>query len=274
MIKEVYMAEIKDAQEFLKSRGIDGVDVMLTLGTGLGGYADRLENTIKIPYGEIPGFAKSTAPEHKGELIFCERFGKKVAVMSGRWHRYEGYDLWQIVFPTRVMASLGAKRTIITNASGAINLDFGVGRLMLIADHINMLGENPLTGPNLDEFGPRFPDMTDVYTKSLREKLKANAKEEGVDLAEGVYAMMGGPSLETPAEIRFLKSIGADAVGMSTVPEAIAAHHAGLEVIGISCLANPAAGLAEGPISTDEISEIANRAAHDLEITADLAIRI
>ena len=265
---------LSEAVDFLRSRGVDSPDTVLTLGSGLSMYSDMLENSVAIPYSDIPGFAASTAPGHAGMLFAGERFGRKVIVFSGRWHPYEGYTQETVVFFIRVSALLGAKRYIVTNASGAINTGFRTPGLMLVADHINMSGENPLIGPNYDELGIRFPDMSDLYNRSLREAVRKEASAAGIPLSEGVYAMMKGPSLETPAEIRFLRTIGADAVGMSSVPEAIAAKHAGMEVIGISCLANPAAGIATREITSEEIFESADAVADDFIRLVDIAIRI
>jgi len=263
---------IDEAAEYLRGRGVEAPEVAVILGTGLGAYADRLENAIQIPYGEIPGFMVSTAPSHKGALYYGTHLGKKVLIMSGRFHCYEGYRMYDTVFPVRVMARLGVKRLVVTNAAGAIDPKSQPGDLMLIRDHINMSGANPLTGANLDELGPRFPDVSDAYTKSLRSAIKAGAAEAGIRLPEGVYAMMAGPSFETPAEIKFLRVIGADAVGMSTVPEVITAAHAGIEVAAISCLSNMAAGVAEDSFSSHDVEKTAAEASARFAAIVDIAV--
>lgn len=264
---------LAEATAFLHGKGIDSPDAALALGSGLDAYAEMLDNAITIPYADIPGFAASTAPGHDGLLFYGTRNGKKLMVFSGRWHPYEGYTQETVVFFIRTAALLGTKRYIVTNASGAINAEYQTPGLMLISDHINMSGENPLVGPNYNDLGTRFPDMSDLYNRNLRETIKDDAKNAGIPLYEGVYAMMKGPSLETPAEIRFLRTIGADAVGMSSVPEAITAKHAGMEVIGISCLANPAAGMTSKEITSAEIFE-SGEAVEDAFIKiVDIAVR-
>lgn len=270
---EDQMKLIHSTADFLQEKGITSPDVILTLGTGFGDFASTMTNAIRIPYTEIPGFAPSTAPGHKGELIFGEKFGRRVACLSGRWHYYEGYTMKTIVFPLRVLGTMGAKRYILTNAAGWINESYRPGHMMLITDHINMSGDNPLIGGNLDELGVRFPDMTDGYTPELREKIFRKAESLGIELYQGVYAMMAGPSFETPAEIRMLRTMGADAVGMSSVPEAIAAVHMGLELVGITCLANPVAGMSRSPLLEDDVIEASRNIGHDLIQVVDLAIQ-
>lgn len=265
--------QIDAAVSYLREHGSGQPDTGIILGSGLGAYADQLADTVCIPYRDIPGFAVSTAPGHKGALYIGTRMDHHVMVMSGRFHYYEGYSMEQVIFPVRVMARMGIRRLIITNASGAINPDFPVGGLMLVRDHINMSGNNPLIGPNLDEIGTRFPDMTDAYTKSLREKIRAAAASEGIELCEGAYVMMSGPSFETPAEIRFLRTIGGDAVGMSSVPEAIAARHAGMEIVAISCLANAAAGVLDKPLSGAEVIEATAKTSETFRRVVDLAVQ-
>ena len=213
-----------------------------------------------MPYGDLPHWPASRVVGHAGRLVIGNVAGKRVAALSGRVHFYEGYDLSTVVFATRVMGRLGVRRLILTNAAGGINTGFAQGALMIIDDHINMLGSNPLIGANDDErFGPRFPDMSEVYSARLRTIADSAAKAKGVPVSHGVYVAVHGPSYETPAEIRFFRTIGADAVGMSTVPEAIAARHMGIEVLGISCITNMAAGVLPQPLVHDEVMETARR---------------
>lgn len=237
------LQKLKEAAGYLKSRLSCVPEIALVLGTGLGNFAESLTNTTVIPYGEIPHFPVSTAPYHKGQLVAGLLDGKPLLIMQGRFHYYEGYTMEQAAFPVRVFRLLGIKTLILTNAVGAINTDYRVGDLMLISDHIKFFNESPLRGPNLDDFGPRFNDMSDAYTKKLRLLAKETAQELGITLHEGVYAYMPGPSYETPAEIRMLRVLGADVVGMSTVPEALTAAHAGMELLGISYCCNMAAGI-------------------------------
>ena len=213
------MAQLSRAAEYINERICGDPEIALILGTGLGGFAAQLQNAVVIPYGDIPGFPVSTAPYHKGQLIAGYLGDKYVLILQGRIHYYEGYSMEQVVFPIRVLKLLGITTLFVTNASGAICPDFAVGDLMMITDHIKFFNDSPLRGANIDAFGPRFNDMTDAYTKSLRTLARQVADEAGIDLKEGVYAYMPGPSYETPAEIRMLSVLGADAVGMSTVPE-------------------------------------------------------
>ena len=233
--------------------------VGIVLGSGLGDYAESLTDARMVPYDEIPGFPKTTVPGHAGELWAGLLHGKRTLMMRGRFHSYEGHPLNDLVLPIRMMARLGVKTLILTNAAGAVNLNFTPGDLMLITDFINFSGKNPLTGPNIDELGPRFPDMSRAYDKRLRAIAAEVALEHGIALREGVYAWFNGPTYETPAEIRMARVLGADAVGMSTVPETIAAVHAGMQVLGISCLTNMAAGILETPLSHQEVTETAER---------------
>jgi len=233
--------------------------VGMILGSGLGDYADTLEQAIQIPYAEIPGFLHSTVEGHKGQLVIGQRGDRTILAMQGRFHYYEGYCQQEITIPVRVMKKLGIETVVITNAAGGVNAAFAEGALMVIADHINYSGQNPLIGKNLDEFGPRFPDMTHVYDPALRKRLMETAAAEGIDLAEGVYIMFSGPNYETPAEIRFCRAIGADAVGMSTVPEAIVAAHCGMRVLGISCITNMAAGMTGAALNHEEVMETSTR---------------
>ena len=234
----------------------------MVLGSGLGDFADTLEDAVRIPYAEIPNFPVPTAPGHVGALVFGKKQGKEVVVLQGRIHFYEGLSQQKITLPIRVLAAMGIKTLVLTNAAGGVNLDFGPGTLMMISDHINYSGANPLIGQNLDAFGPRFPDVSDVYTKAIRAKVKAVAAEAGMKIREGVYMMFSGPNYETPAEVRMARIVGADAVGMSTVPEALVAAHCGMQVVGMSCITNMAAGVLDVKLDHSEVVETANRV-HD-----------
>ena len=267
-------ARIKETVEFLNKKGIKDPDVGIILGSGLNDYADRIKDPVIFSYDDIPNMQAGKVPDHRGQMVFGTYLGKKVLIMAGRFHYYESRDMEKTSYPARVMAALGIKRFILTNAAGCVNTDFGKGKLMLISDHINYSGSNPLMGPNLDEFGPRFPDMTYTYNKELRDALKKKAAAEGIELCEGVYMMFTGPSFETPAEIRFARTIGADAVGMSTVPEAIIAGHAGREVIGISFLSNMAAGVLDQAVTAEEVTEAAAEIKDTFARVVDLAIGI
>lgn len=268
------MLKIEKAAKFLRESGVVSPDVGIILGSGLNDYSDRITEGVSIDYSDIPGFCVGKAQGHKGKLVYGEHNGKEIAILAGRFHYYEGHSMEKTVFPVRVLIEMGIKRLIITNASGCINENFSEGQFMLISDHINMSGENPLIGENLEAYGKRFPDMTYTYDEALREKLKIKAKGIGVNLAEGVYAMMSGPSFETPSEIRFLRIIGADAVGMSTVPEAIVANHAGLEIIGISFLSNMAAGIIDKPLLGEDVNHQAKNAERTFEKIVDIAVEI
>lgn len=235
--------------------------IALVLGSGLGDYASRIENPVTISYGDIPGFPVSTVAGHSGEFVFGTLFGVPVGVMRGRFHFYEGYTMAQSVMGVRLFKLLGAQTLVLTNAAGGVNTAFKPGDLMLIEDHINYSGQNPLIGHNDERFGPRFPDMSDCYGKALRPLAQDAAKEAGIDLKHGVYMMFTGPSYETPAEIRMARTVGADAVGMSTAPEAIAARHAGLKTLGISLITNMAAGVLDQPLSHEEVMETSREAA-------------
>ena len=231
----------------------------IVLGSGLGGFANTLLDAIAVAYRELPHWTVSNVIGHEGRLVIGNVRGKRIAVLSGRVHLYEGHDPATVVFPIRVMARLGVKQVILTNAAGGINTGFAAGALMVIDDHLNLIGTNPLAGPNDDRFGPRFPDMTEVYSKRLRDIADEAAQTARVKVTHGIYAGLLGPSYETPAEVRLLRSIGADAVGMSTVAEAIAARHMGLEVLGISCITNMAAGVLAQPLVHDHVLEVASR---------------
>lgn len=234
--------------------------IALTLGSGLGKYADTIDVRAELPYSEIDGFPVSTVPGHAGKFIFGYVGKVPVVLMQGRVHYYEGYPISDIVLPARLMKLMGAQILFLTNASGGINPDFHAGALMMIKDHISCFAPNPLVGPNIDELGTRFPDMTDVYKKNLQDIIKSTAKKNDIELFEGLYAQLTGPSFESPAEIRMLKTMGVDAVGMSTVVEAIAANHMGMKVCGISCISNLAAGMNKKPLTHAEVQEAANAA--------------
>ena len=234
-------------------------DVAIVLGSGLGAFTSALGDAVRCAYGDIPHWPAAAVVGHAGELVVGTIAGKRVAALSGRAHYYEGHDLRTVTFPTRVLGRLGVPTLILTNAAGGINEGFAPGTLMLIEDHLNLMGSNPLLGPNDDRLGPRFPDMTEVYSPRLRRIAREASEIAGVPLARGVYAALHGPSYETPAEIRYLRTIGADAVGMSTVPEAIVARHMGIEVLGISCISNLAAGVSPRPLVHDEIMEVTER---------------
>ncbi|MGE7998476.1 purine-nucleoside phosphorylase [Lysinibacillus sp. NPDC093190] len=248
---------ISETRDFIMSQTDYRPTIGLILGSGLGALADEIVNPYKIPYSEIPHFAKSNAIGHANELIIGELMGQTVVAMKGRFHYYEGFTLDEVTFPVRVMKALGVENLIITNACGAINTSFSPGDLMLITDHINLVGTNPLIGPNNDELGTRFPDVSQVYNLDLRNIASTVAKEQNINLQEGVYAWWSGPAYETPAEIRMIRTLGADAVGMSTVPEAIVAIHGNMKVLGISCLTNMACGILDQPLSHDEVIEVA-----------------
>ncbi len=233
--------------------------IALVLGSGLGAFADELKEARRIPYEKIPGFPRSTAIGHAGRLVIGKVENIAVAAMQGRVHFYEGYTAQQVAFPMRVLGRLGIRSAILTNAAGGINLQYTQGALVVISDHINLQGVNPLIGPNDDRFGPRFPDMTQAYRKPYREIALAEAKRLGISVPEGVYAALAGPNYETPAEIRYLRTIGADLVGMSTVPETIAARHMGIRVLGISCVTNMAAGILDQVLDHKEVMETGER---------------
>ena len=248
---------------------IGRADTAVVLGSGLGDYGETFENVRRIRYTEIPGFPASTAPGHAGELISGEKNGKRVLIMNGRFHMYEGIRLEQIALPIRVLRLMGVKNLILTNAAGGVNLSFHPGELMMITDYINLTGESPLTGPNIDEIGPRFPDMSHVFTPELQALCRETAAGMGLIMREGVYCWMPGPCYETPAEIRMLRMLGADAVGMSTVPDAMAACHAGMNVLGISCITNMAAGILDQPITHQEVLDTGRRIQADFRTLID-----
>ena len=246
---------IGEAVRFLEARTMLRPHVAVVLGSGLGAFADELSGAVAIPYEQIPGWPRSTAIGHAGKLVFGNIGATEVAVMAGRVHLYEGYTPAQVTFGARVLGSFGVRSIVFTNAAGGINLAFERGGLVLISDHINLQGSNPLVGPNDDALGPRFPDMSEAYSRSLRAAAHEISAELGIRLAEGVYAAVLGPNYETPAEIRYLRTIGADLVGMSTVPEVIVANHMGMRVLGISCVTNMAAGILPHKINHAEVLE-------------------
>lgn len=262
------------AAEFIKSKYDREIKVALVLGSGLGAFADEIENAVYIHYEDIPHFQKSTVQGHAGRLVLGEINGISIAVQQGRFHYYEGYEMSEVIFPVRTFGVLGIKNLILTNAAGSVRTSLKQGSLMLIRDHINLMGVNPLRGANDERFGPRFPDMTDVYDREFQQIAMKEARqmaqerfESGKDrefnafMRRGIYAGLSGPTYETPAEIHVMRLLGADAVGMSTVPEAIAARHQGMRVMGVSCITNLAAGLSDDPINHEEVMETGARVA-------------
>jgi purine-nucleoside phosphorylase len=247
------------AARYIRSRWNEEARVALVLGSGLGEFADDVEDETVIPYSEIPGFSESTVPGHAGQLVLGKVAGIPLVTMQGRFHYYEGYSMDEVVFPMRVFGRLGIKSTLLTNAAGGINISFDQGALMVICDHLNLRGDNPLRGRNDDRFGPRFPDMSEVYSRDYQEMAVEEARKMGLEVRRGIYAGLTGPSYETPAEVRLLRILGADAVGMSTVPEAIVARQMGLKVLGISCITNLAAGVVDEPIDHQEVMEIGKK---------------
>jgi purine-nucleoside phosphorylase len=246
--------QIKKAAEYIE-KNCGRADIAIVLGSGLGDYAACVKDEREIAYKEIPGFPETTVKGHAGKFVLGTLQGKRVLLMNGRFHSYEGLGMEQIAMPVRVMRLLGVQKLILTNAAGGVNLDFKSGDLMLLTDFINLTGKNPLRGENYDEFGPRFPDMTYAYSPALRKTALECAAQLGITLRQGVYCWMPGPSYETPAEIRMVRTLGADAVGMSTVPETIVARHCGMEVLGLSCITNMAAGILDRPLSHEEVME-------------------
>lgn len=244
-VQQTVFSKAREATTYIEEQGVEKVEVGLILGSGLGELADEIENPIVIPYEEIPSFPVSTVEGHAGQLVYGMLGGKHVLALQGRFHYYEGYSMDEVTFPVRVMSMLGTDSIIVTNAAGGVNESFTPGDLMLITDHINSFGTNPLIGPNDDKFGPRFPDLTQAYDLDYQKLVKDVATDLNLSLQEGVYYGTTGPTYETPAEVRMIQTVGGDAVGMSTVPEVIVARHAGIRVVGISCISNLAAGMGE-----------------------------
>lgn len=254
-----YSLRLAEARHYLSERVSALPELGIILGSGLGAFADLVEEPVIIPYSEIPHFPVSTVEGHAGRLVFGKVLGRPIVVMQGRFHYYEGYNMQEVTFPVRVMQVLGVTGLIVTNAAGGVNTSFRPGDLILIKDHINMMGENPLRGANLSSLGPRFPDLSEAYDLEWRQKALHVAREMGIYPQEGVYLANSGPSYETPAEIRYARTIGADMVGMSTVPEVVAANHAGMRVLGISAITNMAAGILPQKLSHAEVMETAER---------------
>jgi purine-nucleoside phosphorylase len=252
-------ARADSAAQLILSRTSLRPRIGLVLGSGLGGFADSLDESSRIHYAEIPAFPRSTAIGHAGQMVIGKAAGVEVAAMQGRVHLYEGYSAQEVAFPSRVFARMGIRAVILTNAAGGINLNFSQGALVLIRDHVNLQGQNPLTGPNDDRFGVRFPDMTHAYAKDFRQIAREEAANLDMTLHEGVYAALAGPSYEAPAEIEYLRRIGADLVGMSTVAEVIVARHMEIKVLAISCVTNMAAGILDQPLSHAEVMETGER---------------
>jgi len=259
MIDQFLQAE--ESAKLIQSRTSLQPLVAVVLGSGLGAFADEITDAARISYDDIPHFARSTAVGHAGQLVIGKLEACPIVIMQGRVHLYEGYPAHQVAFPMRVFARLGVRAAVLTNAAGGINLDYGQGRLVVIKDHINLQGQNPLVGPEDTRFGVRFIDMTEAYSRDYRRMAQAAAKKLGIELPEGVYLALLGPSYETPAEIRYLRTIGADLVGMSTVPEVIVARQMGIKVLAISCVTNMAAGVLDRPLNHEEVLETGRRVA-------------
>lgn len=253
------LQKIKEATQYIKSKVEISPEIGLILGSGLGVLADEIEDPVALDYEQIPHFPTSTVEGHAGQFVFGKLKGKRVAAMQGRFHYYEGYSMAEVTFPVYVLKSLGIETIIITNAAGGMNRAFAAGDLMVITDHINFTGDNPLIGPNLSEFGSRFPDMSQAYDKKLSALALTKGKELGVSIQQGVYAGISGPAYMTPSELIMLSKIGGDAVGMSTVPEVIVARHCGLKVLGISCITDMAIGEELEPLSHEQVVEMANK---------------
>ncbi|NIK12360.1 purine-nucleoside phosphorylase [Alkalibacillus sp. S2W] len=250
------LEQIQESEQYISQQlNASKPTIGLILGSGLGILAEEIENPVTIPYSEIPHFPQSTVSGHKGQLVIGELQGKQVVAMQGRFHYYEGYDMQHVTFPVRVMKQLGVEKLLVTNAAGGINESFDPGDLMIIQDHINNMGDNPLIGKNIDELGPRFPDMSEAYDRDLRKLAEAAAADLNLSVRKGVYVGNTGPTYETASEVKMLRTLGGDAVGMSTVPEVIVANHAGIDVLGISCISNMAAGILDQPLSHDEVIE-------------------
>jgi purine-nucleoside phosphorylase len=264
--------EIEDVTSFLEKRLPEKPRVAIILGSGLGPFTNRIENPLIVPYDEIPHFKQTSVEGHSGRIVTGRVGGVPLVALQGRWHFYEGYPMSSIVLPTRAMCMLGVEQMILTNAAGGVNLDFHAGDLMLIEDHINLMGDNPLTGKEPAEFGPRFPDMSEAYSKAGNEIFLAEARGLGIQIQRGTYVGLRGPTYETPAEVRMLRTLGGDAVGMSTVPEAIAARHLGVRVNGISCITNMAAGIQSSRLDHSEVTETAKRVIHSFSALLERSI--
>jgi purine-nucleoside phosphorylase len=261
----------ENAARYIRSRWHEDARTAIVLGSGLGAFADDLEDSVSISYQDVPGFSRSTVEGHAGRLVLGKIRDIPVVAMQGRFHFYEGYSLEDVVFPMRTLGLTGIKTVILTNAAGGINVSFDQGALMIISDHLNLMGQNPLIGPNDSRFGPRFPDMSEVYDRGFQEIAIEEAAKMGLEVRRGIYAALSGPSYETPAEIRLLRTLGADAVGMSTVPEAIVARQMGIKILGLSCITNMAAGVIDEPIDHNEVLEIGLRVYSSLK---ELLLRI
>lgn len=257
------LEKIEQASRYLEKNLNERPDIGLILGSGLGLMANEIKDSKKVSYSDIPNFPVSTVKGHAGRLISGILEGKNVITMQGRFHYYEGYDMKELTLPIRVMEKLGINKLLVTNAAGGINVDFAPGDFMIIKDHINHIGDNPLIGQNYEKLGPRFPDMTRAYNEDLRNMAETVAKDLDISIQKGIYIAVHGPSYETPAEIKYFRKIGADAVGMSTVPEVIVANHMDLEVLGISCITNMAAGVLPEPLNHEDVMEIAEKAKPD-----------
>jgi len=266
-------SRIQNAIDYIRTRTGLQPQIGMILGSGLGDFADTLEDRQVIPFSDIPDFPAATVPGHTGAFVFGTKHGKTVVCLQGRLHYYEGHPMGVLTMPVRIMAKLGVKTLVLTNAAGGVNKDYRPGDLMLITDHINYSGMNPLIGEYLPEFGPRFPDVTDLYSSGLRMKVKLSAVDAGIPLRQGVYMMFSGPSYETPAEIRMARLLGADAVGMSTVPEALVAAQCGIGVLGISCITNLAAGVSPHKLSHQEVMDTAAMAHDKFHGLVDLILK-
>ena len=264
---------IQNAVAYIRSRTDAEPSMGLILGSGLGDFADTLDDRLVIPFTDIPDFPAATVPGHTGAFVFGTKHGKSVVCLQGRLHYYEGHPMSVLTMPVRIMAKLGVKTLVLTNAAGGVNKDYRPGDLMLITDHINYSGANPLIGAHLPEFGPRFPDVTDLYSASLRMKVKLAAVDAGIALRQGVYMMFSGPNYETPAEVRMARILGADAVGMSTVPEALTAAQCGIKVLGVSCITNLAAGVSPNKLSHEEVMETTAMAHDKFHALVDLILK-
>ncbi len=265
--------KIVTAKNFIRSKTDFEPEIAIVLGSGLGDYADSVETEIVFDYADITGFPVSTAPGHAGKLVFGRKEGRNLALFNGRFHCYEGYSAAETVIPLRTLLLMSVKHVLLTNAAGGINLDFAAGDLMVIDDHINFSGLSPLTGPNVEPLGVRFPDMSYAYSRRLRDILDDSAAALDISLRHGVYAYMTGPSYETPTEIRALRTLGGDAVGMSTVHEVVACNHAGVEVAALSCISNLAAGVAQHALACEEVMEAGQKVSGKMKMLADEFIR-